>query len=159
MDLLPVAYSCLTPLLVIILFLPVKAHYKKYCINLLAAVNVVMVFYAVFLVRQLLGLLQMIRQFSGSMQFRTREIPVQFYGFFIREILIIFLCVMVLFKRLRINLVLIICLMILICWNHPFTFWNTYHLLFKIPAYGSLLCAAYALLWLTNQLPFQSRTR
>ncbi len=159
MDLLPIAYSCIIPLLLSVLFLPVKLHYKKYCLNLLAAVNVIMVLYAVFLVRQLLGLLQILKQFSGSMQLERHAMPVQVYGFFVREILIILLCVMVLFKRLRINLVLIICLMVLICWNYPFTFWNTYHLLFKIPAYCCLLCAAYALLWLTNQLPFQSRAK
>ena len=159
MDLLPIAYPCIVPLLVILLFLPLKLHYKEYCINLLAAINGVMVLYAVFLVRQLLGLLQMLKQFPGSMPHERHEIPVQLYGFFVRELLIILLCVMVVFKRLRINLVLIICLMVLICWNHPFTFWNTYNLQFKIPAYGCLLCAAYALLWLTNQLPFQSRAK
>jgi hypothetical protein len=46
---------------------------------------------------------------------------------------------------------------VLIFWVFPPFSWNVFAIGYKIPAYFCLLCSAYALLWLLNQLPHQSR--
>jgi hypothetical protein len=156
MELIPIAYCCVIPLLLIVLFLPFRFSFKKYILNLLATANVLMIPYAVFLVRQLLGIVQLAKKMAGSFHLEKQPVYGSVNGFFIRDLLIILLAVCFLFKKLRSNLVFTLCLLVLVCWNHPVGFWNTYNLLFKIPAYLCLFCAAYALLWLWNKLPYQS---
>lgn len=156
MELLPVAYCCIVPVLLLLMFSPLKDYLKKQCANALATINLLMLFHAIFLVRQLIGLLLLAKTLSNTFHMSKRSVPDIFDGFALRNIVIILLPLLFLRRQWRISLLPTICLLVFIYWNHSFAFWNTYHLAFKIPAYCCLFCAGYALLWLFNQLPYQS---
>lgn len=163
MDFIDVAYSFL-----IILSLPciwlLKKEYRKYLINIIAVANISLLFYSVFVARQLYALYSILKQFHNTGSTHTS------YGWFeLRLALIIILPFLFLFKKLSANGWLALLLFILLNWSRcqqllsPGTdflsSWSDYYsfsdLTFKILNYLSLLVGGYALLWLLKRLPYQ----
>ena len=151
MEFIKTAYCITIPLLLILIWVGNNVC-KKYSTNLLAVTNVLLMGHSIFLLRQMLGAYQLAKSFSvdylhsfnntGSMLWRL--------GF------IIFFPFLFLHRYFRNRPLLSILLVVLLYSVFPYATWNTYDLVFKIPAYLCLLCAGYALLWLMNKLPYQS---
>jgi hypothetical protein len=78
-------------------------------------------------------------------------------GFLIREVIIILLPLVFIVKKFRDNKLLTLIMLLLIYLNNPINVWNNYNLYIKVPFYLSLFSAVYALLWLNNQLPHQTK--
>ena len=150
MEFIKIAY-CITMPFLLLCSLASRLIVKRYSINLLAVSNILLIWHSVFFVRQLIGGYQLARKLSIDYHL--------FYetgSLLIRIILVIVLPFLFLHPRLRTNRVLSIFSAGLIYSVFPFSSWNTYGLLFKIPGYLCLLCSAYALFWLLNKLPYQS---
>ncbi len=156
MEFIPIAYCCTVSLLLMILVFPFTTYLKRVSYNLLATSNVLLIIYAVFLARQLWGLFLLARQMNDTYPGMQGQVSGIIDGFFVRQLLIILLPVLFIFKRWRSNIWLSAVLLVLVYWNYPISFWNTYHLLFKVLSYLCLFAATYALIWLRNQLPIQS---
>lgn len=151
MEFIKIAYCITIPFL--LFFARVNwPEWKKYSINLLAVSNVLLIGHSVFLVRQLMGAYQLAKSFSMEYRDMFNESD----GLMIRVLLAIFLPLLSLSKHFRKNQLFSFGLWVLLYSLFPFSSWNMYDLLFKIPAYVCLLCAAYALFWLLNKLPYQS---
>jgi hypothetical protein len=150
MEMIQVMYCCVIPFL--ISFRIFGSHaVSRVSLNLIAVFNLLIIGYSVFLVRQLLGLYQMGKYLgaNGSGEEWTWGLPM------IRLLLVILLPVLSMLRIIRKSLVFSFLLWLLLYWNNPVTYWNDYALFFKIAGYGCAICAAYALLWLLNELPFQ----
>ena len=152
MDFIKVAYCVTIPILLLLAWLS-RSPWKKYSINLLAVSNLLLIGNSVFLVRQLIGAYQLARQFSIDYKNLFGSVDGSFIS---RFIMIIFLPLLFVNKNFRKNQLFSLILSALVYSVYPVSSWNTYDLLFKIPAYLCLLCAGYALLWLLNKLPYQS---
>lgn len=150
MEFIKIAY-CITMPFLLLCSLASTSTVKRYSINLLAVSNILLIGHSVFFVRQLIGGYQLARKLSIDYHlFYTTG------SLLVRIILVIVLPFLFLHSRLRTNRGLSIFLAGLLYSVFPFSSWNTYGLLFKIPGYLCLLCSAYALLWLLNKLPYQS---
>ena len=165
MDFIDVAYSFLIVLLLPCFWLLKKEH-RKYLVNIIAVANVTLLFYSVFVARQLYALYSMMKQFNTTGNYSQHAN----YGWFeLRLAMIILLPFLFLFKKLSANGWLALLLFILLNWSRcqqllsPGTdflsSWSVYYsfsdLAFKILNYVSLLVGGYALLWLLKRLPFQ----
>jgi hypothetical protein len=145
------AYCITIPVLVLLAWLPNSGR-KKISINLITVTNLLLIAHSVFLVKQLAGAYQLAKTYSIDYK--------QFLGgtnLAIRIGLIIFLPVFSLAPVFRRNQLFSILLVGLLYSVYPFSSWNNYDLVFKIAGYLCLLCSGYALLWLLNKLPYQSR--
>jgi len=151
MDFIKIAYCITIPVFLLFIWIS-RRPFKNYAINLLAVSNILLIGNSVYLSRQLISVYQLAKQFSIDYGhfFKLTD------GFVIRLLLVIFLPILCLNSRFRKNQLFTIVLVVLVYWTSPASSWNTYGLLFKIPGYLCLLCAAYALGWLLNKLPFQS---
>lgn len=152
MQFIQVAYCITIPLLLLGLLLA-SGSVRKIFTNLLAVSNLLLIGYSIFLVRQLVALYQFSRQF----QLKQPEQVFQPDITTIRLLLVIFFPWCFLYRPLRQSRWYSLLLLLLLYWNDPVYSWNGYGLFTKIPVYLSAWCSAYALLWLQNQLPYQSR--
>ncbi|MCA6449397.1 MAG: hypothetical protein IM584_08620 [Chitinophagaceae bacterium] len=152
MQFIQVAYCITVPLLLLGL-LVAGGGIRKLFTNLLAVSNLLLIGYSIFLVRKLVALYQFSRQF----QLKQPEQIFQLDLMSIRLLLVIFLPWFFLYRPLRQNRWYSLLLLLLLYWNDPVYSWNDYDLFTKIPVYLSACCSGYALLWLQNELPYQSR--
>lgn len=151
MEFIKIAYCVTIPFLLFFASLG-KSESKKFSINLLAVSNVLLIGHSVFLVRQLIGAYQLAKSLSIDYRYHFDESN----GLLIRILMVIFCPLLSLNKYFRENQLFSLVLLALLYSLFPFSSWNTYGLLFRIPAYLCLLCAGYALFWLLNKLPYQS---
>lgn len=151
LEFIKVAY-CVTVPVLLLLTLTGSERYKKYCINLLVVSNILLIGYSLYLIRQLLGLYQLGRQFGYSKGYMPE---INSY-LMIRLVLVIFLPFFLLHKQLGKNKLLSLFVVVLLYNVFPVFSWNTFDLPFKITGYFCLLCSTYALVWLLNKLPYQS---
>ena len=151
MEFIKIAYCVSIPVLLLFARLG-RPELKKYCINLLAVSNVLLIGHSVFLVRQLIGAYQLAKSFSMDYKHIFNESE----GLMTRLLLVIFLPLLSLGKYFRKNQIFSLIVWALLYSTFPVSSWNLYDLLFKIPAYLCLLCACYALFWLLHKLPYQS---
>ena len=160
-----VAYSFLIVLLLPCFWL-LKKEYRKYLINIIAVANITLLFYSVFVARQLYALYSMMKQFNNTGNYSIHST----YGWFeLRLAMIIILPFLFLFKKLSANGWLTLLLLILLNWSRCQQYlspgtdflssWSVYYsfgdLAFKILNYLSLIVGGYALLWLLKRLPYQ----
>jgi hypothetical protein len=151
MEFTKIAYCSGIPVLILLSWIS-RYGLKKYCINLIAVSNVLLIGYAVYLVRQLFGLYHLAKQLYGDFN----HIPYHYIGLMIHLLLIIFLPLLALHGQVRKNRVFTVALLLLLYSAFPVSSWNLYDIPFKILSYLCLLCSAYALAWLLNKLPYQS---
>ena len=151
MEFIKTAYCITIPLLLLLIWVGGTAC-KKYSTNLLAVTNVLLIGHSIFLLRQMLGAYQLAKSFSINYLHSFDNSG----GMLWRLGLIIFLPFLFLHRYFRNRPLFAMLLVVLLYSVFSFSSWNTYDLVFKIPAYLCLLCAGYALLWLMNKLPYQS---
>jgi hypothetical protein len=152
LEFIKTAYCVIIPILLIVSLIRF-AGWNRYAINLISLSNILLIGYSFYLGWQLLAMYQLSRKFSDgghSMQYFDM-------GILIRMGLIIVLPLLSLHPRIRRNRIYTLALLVLLCWVFPPFSWNVFAIGYKIPAYFCLMCSAYALLWLLNQLPHQSR--
>lgn len=152
MQFIQVAY-CITVPLLLMGWLVAGGRARKIFTNLLAVSNLLLIGYSIFLVRQLFALYRFSRQFRLQQPEQVFRLDITT----IRLLLVIFLPWFFLYRPLRQSRWYSLLLLLLLYWNHPVYSWNDYDLFTKIPVYLSAGCSGYALLWLQNQLPYQSR--
>ncbi|MCW3087161.1 MAG: hypothetical protein JWQ78_547 [Sediminibacterium sp.] len=151
MEFIKIAYCITVPLLILLTFLA-GPKWKQYSTNVLAVTNLLLVGNSVFMIRQIIAVYQLARSLAIE---RTGLLKGNDWAL-IQVALLIALPFLSLSKPLRGNRLFSFCLLALVYAVFPFSSWNVYDLLFKIPPYLCLLCSGYALLWLFNQLPDQS---
>ena len=156
MEFIQIAYCCITPFLLIVAYLHYNEKIKQLGANLLATANVLLPFYSVFIFRQMLGLYHLAKQAADLFQTTQPTAPEGLQWFLARQVAVILLPLLFLWKKLQASIILTVILLLLLFWDHPVTIWNTYDLGFKIASYFFLFCSGYALLWLLNLLPYQS---
>jgi hypothetical protein len=150
MAFIQIAYCISVPVFLLLSWFTKRRHFF---VNVLAVSNVLLIGYAVFLVRQIIGYYQLSKQLHVdyrklSMYDTTIDMA--------RVTLVILLPFFALIKPLQKSSAYCIVLLALLYWNNPVFSWNTYDLFLKITAYCCLFCSGYALLWLMNRLPYQS---
>lgn len=161
MDFIDTAYSFFTPFLLIGCLL-LKNNYKKYAVNVMAVVNISLIFYSVFIARQLYSLYFFTKDFNLA----NRSFQVNMGWFELRLGLLMLLPFIFLFKKLSAGFFLTAIILVLLWWNkvqelfinRTFSvnpFYTQVDWLFKILNYICLLVAGYALLWLLKRLPHQ----
>lgn len=150
MEFIQVAYCCSVPFLVLLYCIQGK-NGRLLAVNLLAVAVFLLIGHSFFLLRQLVALYQLAKQWQLP---RLRMLAVPGMGAFrlLLEILLPFLSFS---PKIRKGIGLPVVLLVLLLLNHPLYTWNTYDLFTKIPLYLSLFCSAYALFWLLNLLPYQ----
>lgn len=151
MEFIKTAYCVTIPLLVLLTWVG-RLAWKQYSSNLLAVSNVLLIGHSFFLARQIIAAWQLMQSFSIN---HSHLLPEE-HGLMIRVVLIILLPLLSLHRYFRKSRLFSVLLVALLYSVFPFSSWNNYDLLFKIPGYLCLLCAGYALLWLLNKLPYQS---
>lgn len=123
--------------------------------NLLAVFNVLLIGQSVFLARQLLAVYLLTRTMGDRpgpfMQDNTWLI--------IRLGLIVILPLLTIWRDIRNNPWFSVIMLLLLYWVFPPWTWNLFDLPVKIASFFSMLCSAYALLWLLNKLPHQPNQR
>lgn len=149
MAFIQIAYCISVPI-----FLLLSWFYKSrhFFMNVLAVSNLLLIGYAVFVVRQLSGWYRLAKQlhidhtnidaYVGTMDK-------------IRLSLIVLLPFLGLIRIIQRSRIYSIILLSLVYWNNPIHYWNTFDLFNKIAVYFCLLCSGYALLWLLKKLPYQ----
>ncbi len=122
--------------------------------NVLAVSNLLLIGYAVFLIRQLAGWYQLAKQLHiDHTKLDTNVSTIDK----VRLSLIVLLPLLGLIRIVQKSRAYSIVLLSLVYWNNPVNYWNTYDLFNKIAVYFCLLCSGYALLWLLKKLPYQSQ--
>lgn len=152
LEFIKIAYCVSIPFLLLLSFISI-AGLNKHAINLISLTNIVLIGYSFYLGWQLLAIYRLAIKFSSvdhSMAYTDT-------GILIRMGLIMLLPLFSLHPLVRRNRIFTFVLLVLLFWIFPPFSWNVFDLVYKIPAYFCLLCSAYALLWLLNQLPHQSR--
>ncbi|MEO7531353.1 MAG: hypothetical protein ABIS69_08080 [Sediminibacterium sp.] len=153
MDFIQIAYCVTIPFLFILTWVGRQGN-QYFFRNLIAVSNFLLIGYAIFLVRQMLGLYHLSKVLHIDYMKMTDGIGMTM----VRLLLIVFLPLFSLLPFTQKSRFFCLLILGLLYWNNPVFTWNTYDLFTKIPAYFSLLCSAYALLWLLNKLPYQFRT-
>lgn len=151
-----IAYCCSIPLLLFFSLRFVTGKWALISHQLIATSNILLLLLSAFLVKQSMGLYHLAKQTTFFQHNASHNVIDLIDGFFIRQLIIILLPLLFLFKKWRGNKILTLCMLLLMYWNNPVSVWNNYDLLFKVLAYLSLLTAAFALLWMSNQFTVQS---
>lgn len=153
MEFIQVAYCISVPLLLLLAWFCNKP-YRYFFANTLAVSNLLLIGHSIFLIRQLIGFYQLVKQY-GDLSKIDPDQPVDAYS--IRMLLIILLPFFSLLAPVRKNIAFTLLMLVLLFLNNPIHTWNCFDLFEKIAVYLCLLCSGYALLWLLKQLPYQSR--
>ncbi len=163
MEFVDVAYAYLAPVLLLLCLL-LKRSNALYCKNILAAMNVCLLFFVVSACREYYNLYQLAKAFGfnvtfqGMLKLASTNIP-----YFAKNILVLLLPFLFLFKKLSGNLFLT-ALMIVFLWydvifcaitNQPYKFIGSNYApyLIHILRYSCLLVGMYSFLWLVKRLP------
>jgi hypothetical protein len=149
MEFIQIAYCVTVPVLLLLSWLGSR---KYFFMNVLAVSNLLLIGYSYFLIRQLIGLYQLSKQFHIPHQKTDVLLDLSM----LRLFLVVILPILSLVPRINKSHLFSIVLLTLLYWNTPLFSWNSYDLFTKIPMYVCLLCSGYALLWLLNKLPYQS---
>ena len=149
MEFIQIAYCVTVPFFLLLSWSIRKNPFYR---NLLAVSNILLIGYTVFVIRQLIGLYQLSKQFQIAHKPANELLDLRSF----RLLLIIVLPFLSFIPKINKSYFFCITLTVLLYWNNPVFTWNTFDLFSKIPMYGSLLCSAYALLWLYKKLPYQS---
>jgi len=153
MEFIKIAYCVTTPFLLCYALL--YNGEKKLAINLLAVTNLLLIGNTIFLLRQLWGFYQLSKSFRSTSVTAFQPDVVAM----VHLLLVVVLPVFFLNGKLRKNPWFSLLVLGMLYTFYPFNTWNTFDLGTKILVYFCLLCIAYALLWLCNQLPYQSPPR
>lgn len=152
------AFAITAPFLLLFYLFGAKL-YKRYALALLAATNLILILYSIFLVKQLVGMAQLAQELIRQSGMELKELPpFEPDAFFYRLMVLIILPWFFLIRKCRNTIWLSIILLIVIFIGGTSS-WNDFDLLFKTLNYACLLCAVYALLWLLKELPFQRKQR
>ncbi len=152
LEFIKIAYCVSIPLLLLFSFISFSG-WNKYALNLISLSNILLIGYSFYLGWQLLAIYEMAKKMSIS--HTSTDQPA--IGLMIKLALICFLPLLSLHPFIRRNRIYTLALLVLLFWVFPPFSWNVFDISYKIPVYFCLLCSAYALFWLLNQLPHQSR--
>lgn len=152
LEFIKTAYCVSIPLLLLFSFISFSGL-NKYALNLISLSNILLIGYSFYLGWQLLAIYEMAKKMEISHS--STDQPA--IGLMIKLALICFLPLLSLHPFIRRNRIYTLALLVLLCWVFPPFSWNVFDISYKIPVYFCLLCSAYALFWLLNQLPHQSR--
>lgn len=148
------AFICLQSLFLLSWLIP--AFSGNHLVRRAVAVNnLLLIPYAVLLWQQIWSFYNAYRYFSVQAPDHAAHPP---FDLLIRLGAMSLLPIFSLFRRFRENLLFSLLLLLLVIWQNPPFTWNLYAMELKIPAYLSLFCSVYGLLWLLKQLP-QQRAR
>ena len=168
MPFIDIAYSYLVLLLVLLVLLG-KDAIKKYSQSMLAAVNTSLIFFAIYRCYNYYQLYQMAEMFGVSITFKGILKLMNANKFeALKNIAVLIIPFLFLFKKLSANLILSICMIGLIKWDlfekiyqkvrynvvASSSYHNTYSV-FQFLNFGCLLIGIYALLFLLKKLPHQ----
>ena len=156
MQFIQIAYCCSLPFLLLISWMGLAVNWKQCAVNMISVSNLLLIGYSLFLIRQLIGIVQLGRTLADKYHIEAFHKQTTIDGFMIRQALIILVPFVFLSKKWRKNRWVSIAMLLLLFWNNPISVWNNFDLMSKIASYGFLLCTAYAFIWLLNQLPHQS---
>ena len=169
MPFVDIAYGYLVLLLVLLVLLG-KDAIKKYSQSILAAVNTSLIFFVIYQCYNYYQLYQMAEIFGVSITFKgllklmsTNKLEA------FKNITVLIIPFVFLFKKLSTNLVLTVCMMVLLKWDliekvyqkirynvgASSSYSNSYST-FQMLNYGCLLVGIYALLFLLKRLPHQT---
>lgn len=151
LEFLKTAYAVTIPLLLLISLVPGRIN--RYSMNLVSATNILLIPYSIYLCRQLYGMYQLGKQFASARQTGMETGWKQM----VFLLLVILLPYLSLNKKIRASQLFSLMMVVLLYTVFPVFSWNLFDLCIKIPAYFCFLCAAYSLLWLRNQLPYQTQ--
>lgn len=152
-----VAYATTVPLLLLVTWLG-NAWWKKYAIAVLSVTNLLLILHSLFIARQLLGMFWLAKAVTAQLNLQSYPLPYHTDWFTIRLALMLLLPFLFLYRKYR-NNVWISAGMLLLYGGMLDGWGNHGNLVLKILNYLSLLCGAYALLWLRKLLPFQKDNR
>ena len=152
LEFIKIAYCVSIPLLLLFSFISFSGL-NKYALNLISLSNILLIGYSGYLVFQLMAFYDVAR----AMHFEPSSTSRPATGFLIKLSLICFLPLLSLHPYIRRNRIYTLALLVMLFWVFPPFSWNLFDISYKIPVYFCLLCSAYALFWLLNQLPHQSR--
>lgn len=152
------AFAITAPLLLLLSWFGPK-HYKRYATAALAASNLILICYSIFLVKQLVGMAQLAQELIRQSGMEMPELPpFEPDAFFYRLMILIILPWFFLIRKCR-NTPWLSMVLIIVIFMGGTGSWNDFDLFFKSLNYACLLCAVYALLWLLRELPFQRKQR
>ena len=161
------AYSCIIIIFLLASFFA-KRHWKKYCSNLIAVSNTLLIFYSIYLMSCLASLIQL----ALSLNIKPpKDAPVPPIGWFeIRYLLLMLLPFLFISRRVAQHKIAALIMLLLLQWDlvsmlykmmftkettSGFLFYLSYNIEFKILHFISLFIGTYALLWLLRRLPSQ----
>lgn len=161
------AYSCII-ICFLLAFFFAKGQWKKYCSNLIAVSNTLLIFYSVYLMSCLASLIQL----ALSLNIKPpKDVPLPPIGWFeIRYLLLMLLPFFFISRSMAKNKMASIIMLLLLQWDlvsmlykmmftkettSGFLFYLSYNIEFKILHFISLFIGTYALLWLLRRLPSQ----
>lgn len=161
------AYSVIIILFLIASFIT-KGEWKKWCSNLIAVSNTLLIFYSIYLINSLVSLIRL--ALSLNIQ-PPKDAPVPSIGWFeIRYLLLMVLPFLFISKTLAKNKIAVLIMLVLLQWDivhtlykmvftketsSGFLFYLPYNIEFRILHFISLFIGTYALLWLLKRLPSQ----
>lgn len=151
MNFIQIAY-CLTVPFLLFMSLFGSEKRKNTCINLLSVSNLLLIGYSFFLVRQIIGLYQLGRQFNIEFSSMTKPFGTGSLGL----VLLILFPLFSLISSLRKNKYFSIILLILLYCNSSLLTLSGSGILQNILMYFCLFISGYSLLWLLHKLPYQS---
>jgi len=131
----------------------VKQDQRHFICNLLAVSNLLLIGYSFFVMRQLLALYQLGERMGLPASAAYKNFDIVTIRLFLTVLLPFFFLLPKFRKQVWISWVMLF----LLFWNNPLHTWNLSGVFTKVPVYLSLFFSGYALLWLLNQLPYQSR--
>ena len=152
LEFIKIAYCVSIPLLLLLSYSSFL-NWQKYAINLISLSNILLIGYSIYLAWQLVAMYQFAKQFSLDQNTETHFDMV----ILARMALVFLLPFFSLHRAIRRNRIYTLAMVMLLFWVFPPFSWSVFDMGYKIPAYFCLLCSAYALFWLLNQLPHQSR--
>lgn len=157
MDIIPVIYIILFLALLSAARLVVPSP-KPYLTNVLGTANLLLWFYALYNIRRLIGLVQLIRSIRGT---ETLEMPLVNWTdeFVLLQAGRTLLPFLMLFPALRKNWWCSGCLFLFFLWSNNFVFNDWPELISGIAYTISLFTTTYALLWLLKMHPSQKSIR
>ncbi|HVZ24503.1 MAG TPA: hypothetical protein VG842_00510 [Sediminibacterium sp.] len=146
------AFICLQSLFLLCWLIPAFS-WQDWIRRAAAVNNLLLIPYAILLWQQLWSFYHAYRYFAAHIPpGHSSMIP---YDMLLRLGAMSLLPFFSLLRRFRENLYFSLLLLLLVVWQNPPFTWNLYAIELKIPAYLSLFCAVYGLLWLLKQLPQQ----
>jgi len=171
MNFLDIIYSCLLPVLLLMVLLASKP-YQPFAKSILAAANTTLIVFFFIRCYQLYNLYKIITMFGVDISLKglLRLLSTNI-GETVRNVLMLLIPLLFLFKKLSSNVLLSMVMLIVLRWDY-WVYWlskfsrdyvssswsyyfDTASLVFAILNYCSLLIGSYALLWLLKRLPHQ----